>query len=164
MIGFYGSFKQGNRFNILLEYADIGSLDKYFKRVFPPTSGEDIIKFWESLFMLLEGLLKIHAPRDNSSLDQSQPLQGYISNDPSVMEYDTDFRRWHQDVKPGNILVSSQSKSVMCPYAYKFKLADLGISHFKAQASPNEDNTDRDSQGTRTYGMSSGSTFFDLAK
>jgi serine/threonine protein kinase len=59
---------------------------------------------------------------------------------------------WHQDVKPGNILVTSLSESIQSPYEYKFKLADLGISHFKSQVSSLEDSTDRDSQGTRTYG------------
>jgi serine/threonine protein kinase len=76
MIRFYGAFTQGDRYNILLEFADKGSLEQYFKTVKTPKSGEDIISFWESLFMLLEALLRIHEGADHSALDKSQPLQG----------------------------------------------------------------------------------------
>jgi hypothetical protein len=38
------------------------------------------------------------------------------------------------------------------PYEWHFKLADLGVSHFKISEQSAEDATDRDSQGTRTYG------------
>jgi serine/threonine protein kinase len=56
---------------------------------------------------------------------------------------------WHQDVKPANILVkSADSKS---PYQVQFKLADLGLSHFRKNAA-GEDPADADSRGTRTYG------------
>jgi serine/threonine protein kinase len=57
-------------------------------------------------------------------------------------------------VKPSNILISSinteTKDEIVSPYAWNFKLADLGLSHFK----PTEDgNTDQDSQGTITYGL-----------
>ena len=56
--------------------------------------------------------------------------------------------RWHQDVKPTNILVSTRNgKSV---YECEFKLADLGLSHFSTRRGENVEG--RDTQGTRTYG------------
>ena len=58
--------------------------------------------------------------------------------------------RWHQDVKLRNILV--KSKRGGSPYDCEFKLADLGLSHFKKHVPSQREATDRDSYGTRTYG------------
>lgn len=153
MIGFYGGFIQGDRYNILLEFADKGSLERYFKKVRPPTTGEDIINFWEGLFKLLGALLQIHSGHNSTALDPSQPLQGYGYSQLGHIYLSLIITRWHQDVKPGNILVTSRSESISSPYSWQFKLADLGISHFKRQISSPEDNTDDDSQGSRTYGL-----------
>lgn len=79
MIGYYGSFMQENRFNIILEYADQGTLEQYFKKVPPPTTPEDIIQFWEGMFMLLEALMRIHEHKGDTALDSSLPLLGYTS-------------------------------------------------------------------------------------
>ena len=58
--------------------------------------------------------------------------------------------RWHQDIKPANILVFTRgSKS---PYEHFFKLADFGLSHFKSYKGGIAPVTDLDSFGTRTYG------------
>lgn len=57
--------------------------------------------------------------------------------------------RWHQDVKPSNILVKSKGIS---PYDCEFKLADLGLSHFKKHVPSQGEATDRDTYGTRAYG------------
>ena len=61
--------------------------------------------------------------------------------------------RWHQDVKPTNILVKSRQGATSM-YDMEFMLADLGLSHFKLSNSPNKSLTDRDTYGTRAYGMS----------
>ena len=59
------------------------------------------------------------------------------------------FSSWHQDVKPSNILIEScPGKS---PYFSQFKLADLGLSHFKKMSSQ-VDAMDVDTYGTRAYG------------
>jgi serine/threonine protein kinase len=58
--------------------------------------------------------------------------------------------RWHQDVKPENILVVSNGKRY--PHEWQYKLADLGLSHFKNKISLREDSTASDTYGTRTYG------------
>ena len=77
MIGFYGSFRQGDRYHLILELADKGTLEQYIKHTPPPTTGEEIISFWERMFMLIEALLRIHEGEIVSSPDGSpQPLQG----------------------------------------------------------------------------------------
>ena len=62
----------------------------------------------------------------------------------------TDFLSWHQDVKPSNILIKTGRGG--SPYASQFKLADLGLSHFKKKMSSQVEATDGDTYGTRTYG------------
>ena len=58
--------------------------------------------------------------------------------------------RFHQDVKPANILVVSNQDS--SPYKWEFKVADLGLSHFKRVIGKRESVTANDAHGTRTYG------------
>lgn len=63
---------------------------------------------------------------------------------------------WHQDIKPQNILVLSDPDH---RDRYIFKLADFGLSHFRSLTANQEQVTgtemlDRDSRGTREYGMS----------
>ncbi|KAG4434108.1 hypothetical protein IFR05_010417 [Cadophora sp. M221] len=132
IIGYFGSFTRNGSFNVILEYADKGTLKEYFEKQLPPTSGEEIIRFWEGLFQLIDALWKIHT------------VNGDTIEGPQI------FRGWHQDVKPENILVlSNGSKN---PLDWHFKLADLGISHFKRGKSLREDSTASDSYGTHTYG------------
>ena len=69
-IGFYGSFVYGGTFNILLEYADIGSLKTYFATVPPPSRGEDIITLWESLFGVLYAVESIHTIQVDESREE----------------------------------------------------------------------------------------------
>lgn len=58
--------------------------------------------------------------------------------------------RWHQDVKPANILVFSGNSS--SPYDCHFKIADLGLAHFKPSIPQATDPLDFDAFGTRAYG------------
>lgn len=58
--------------------------------------------------------------------------------------------RWHQDVKPKNILVIRGRSSN--PYDVEFKLADLGLSHFQRTTAATTDAAARDTWGTREYG------------
>ncbi|OCL06940.1 hypothetical protein AOQ84DRAFT_67856, partial [Glonium stellatum] len=122
IIGFYGSFEQGGKHNVILEYANGGTLEDYFKRNSPPSTAQGIYLFWEALLKLGRALTAIH----NQTID-SRVHHG-----------------WHQDVKPQNILVSTRSGLL------EFKLADLGLSHFQPQSGA--DAYGRDARGTRTYG------------
>ncbi len=45
IIDFYGSYIHGDSFNVLLEFADKGSLERYFKKEPELKTGEDILNF-----------------------------------------------------------------------------------------------------------------------
>ena len=62
---------------MLLEYADKGNLEEYFQRTQPPSTGEDIVKFWRSLFNVLKALSRIHEVRRTSATGP-QIFQGYL--------------------------------------------------------------------------------------
>lgn len=135
IVGFHGSFVWNGTYNVLLEYADRGTLAQFFDAVQPPSSGEDLLKLWREIFRLLGALAAIHSvqPSDSSASSDSSILQG-----------------WHQDIKPSNILV--KSKKGGSSYDCEFKLADLGLSHFKRHVPTQREAIDRDTYGTRAYG------------
>lgn len=61
IIEYYGSFIKGEKsFNIILEFADQGTLENYFQNQQPPTTGVDIHNFWKGLFQLIRALMTIH--------------------------------------------------------------------------------------------------------
>lgn len=132
IIGFRGSFTRGNSFNVILEFADRGSLEEYFKTVWPPADGEQIIQFWEALSDILTALMKIHNVKPDDA-GGGRTILG-----------------WHQDVKPANILVVSNGS--IDPCEWQFKLADLGGSHFNRADQLRRGSTATNRQGTRTYG------------
>ena len=70
VIGYYGSFKIKDNFYLILEYADKGDLESYFRNVEPPTIARDITCFWKGFLRLIYGLIKIHKidPRDPDHL------------------------------------------------------------------------------------------------
>lgn len=61
LIKLLGSYKQGDTYNILLEYADRGTLEDFFQTTPPPSLGEEIIVFWSRLFNVIKALQRIHA-------------------------------------------------------------------------------------------------------
>ena len=75
IIGFYGSFVQEETYNVLLEFADKGTLEDYFQNTPPPSSGEDIVKLWRGLFDILNALVMIHSMPQNES-EEPQVFQG----------------------------------------------------------------------------------------
>jgi serine/threonine protein kinase len=77
IIGFYGSYIHGDTFNVILEFADRGSLARYFRETIPPSSGQDIISFWSSLFEVIPALSSIHDVGADGT-DQSAIFQGYV--------------------------------------------------------------------------------------
>ncbi len=73
----------------------------------------------------------------------------------------TNLCRFHQDVKPSNILVILVSGDGHDASSdYRFVLADLGLSHFKKEVRSQDEMVDRDTSGTRAYGMSLTNTFY----
>jgi serine/threonine protein kinase len=74
IIHFYGSYLYRDNFNILLEYADKGDLEHYFREVQQPTTREDIVRFWSNFFMLGQALACIHEVPP--STDGPQIFQG----------------------------------------------------------------------------------------
>jgi hypothetical protein len=48
LIGFHGAFSQNDTFHVVLEYANIGTLEDHFAQVSPPRQGQDILSVWKS--------------------------------------------------------------------------------------------------------------------
>lgn len=78
IIKFHGSFVRGTSYNVLLEYADKGTLADYFKTESPPADGKEIIQFWEAMFKLLDALRCIHEVGSDDS-HESRVFQGYVT-------------------------------------------------------------------------------------
>ena len=57
---------------------------------------------------------------------------------------------WHHDIDPSNILAVGRNRN--SPYDCDFKIADLGLAHFKAYESSLANATDDNRHGTKTYG------------
>ena len=75
IIGFYGSFVREQTYNVILEYADLGTLDDYMKHTAPPSSAEDKMIFWDRFFDVGNGLATIHG-EDGHDNDGPQILLG----------------------------------------------------------------------------------------
>ena len=64
IIAFYGNFMLGTSRNILLEYADRGTLQDYIMNVQPPEQQEQIREFWHNVLALFDGLAMIHGKEE----------------------------------------------------------------------------------------------------
>lgn len=82
IIHFYGSFIQNGTYNVILDFADRGTLEEYFQTVFPPTSGKDIEHFWASLCGIFKALIHIHEVDGQNTLAGPQILQGFVTRMP----------------------------------------------------------------------------------
>lgn len=69
MVRYFGSFSYQDSYNVLLEYADGGTLDHYFENQAPPSQGSDIIAFWRSYFEVTKALARLH----EQDLDANDP-------------------------------------------------------------------------------------------
>lgn len=123
IISFYGSYKHGETFHIILEHADKGTLEDYLQTIPRPSNSHDIYVFWNNFLKLLNALNILHnVGRENQ--------EGYFC---------------HHDIKPQNILVSSRKKG--SDYDCRFILSDFGECRFRAQMG-----IGRAPTGTMTYG------------
>ncbi|KAL8896162.1 MAG: hypothetical protein Q9207_007843 [Kuettlingeria erythrocarpa] len=134
IVAFYGSFIQGTSYNLILEYADRGNLRDFMRRTPKPESVEDVLLFFDRLVDIVQGVQCIHG-RIGTTSSASQVLN---------------LNGWHQDIKPANILVFGGHPE--SPYDCEFKIADLGLAHFKPNDSQAHDPSDLDAFGTRAYG------------
>lgn len=60
IIAYYGGFIHGNSYNIILEYADQGTLESFMKNTESPPTIEDTILFWDRLSDITHGIMMIH--------------------------------------------------------------------------------------------------------
>ncbi len=77
IIGFHGSYEQDGSYNVLLEYADRGTLEDYLAKTPSPSTAEDIYMFWGSLFNIVKALKLIHNVLGDTPGDPPI-LQGYV--------------------------------------------------------------------------------------
>ncbi|KAL8696543.1 MAG: hypothetical protein Q9224_002741 [Gallowayella concinna] len=133
IIEYYGSFVRDGTYNIILEYADKGTLDDYMENTPEPKSIGDITTLWERFLASMGGLVHIHGTKSTAS-DGPNVLLG-----------------WHHDIDPSNILVVSRSQD--SPYDCDFKIADLGLAHFKRYISSSNRATDNERYGMNAYGI-----------
>lgn len=108
VVRFYGSYRQHNTGNLILEYVSGGTLRDYLNKNKDdrPQSRSDIHDFWSSASGLLFALSKVHQVTETSSY----PRQGVI----------------HQDIKFDNVVVSMLSPDSR--YRFHPKLVDFGLS------------------------------------
>lgn len=60
VVKYLGSFHQKNVACILLEFADEGNLEDYFRKHSRPGSDADIVTFWKHFLKITKGLQDIH--------------------------------------------------------------------------------------------------------
>ncbi len=149
VIAYYGSFVDEDTYNIILEYADRGNFEEFMKTTHKPSTSESMIELWERLSRISHGLAHIHGTPGTTST--GAPLLGYvISTSFHGLQTEYNQHRWHQDIKPANILVFSGSGA--SSHDVYFKLADLSRCHFKHSRSLQSGDSDLDAFGTRAYG------------
>lgn len=130
VVTYYGSFEQGDRRNLILEYVNGGTLLDLLKNTPPPSTRKDIHEFWTSLTFVMRGIHRIHQITNHS-------------------EHATDYRSVHEDLKPDNILLAREPGG--SPYQFLVKIADFGYSHLRSVNRGEEDGLGLDQHGNPTY-------------
>ncbi|KAK3381708.1 hypothetical protein B0H63DRAFT_524397 [Podospora didyma] len=105
IVAYYGSFRQSGSCCLILEYVDGRALEQFFNQVNPPSTDEQVMQFWVSIFQVFYGLDRIH----QLSRDRNE---GY-------------FQGIHQDIKPSNILVKKSLQGT--PHEFTPKIADFSF-------------------------------------
>lgn len=77
IITYYGGFVHGNSYNIILEYADRGTLENFMRKTDPPSTFRDTLMFWKNFVNVTHGIMTIHGQIGNES-SASQLLNGYV--------------------------------------------------------------------------------------
>ncbi|RYO74951.1 hypothetical protein DL764_010633 [Monosporascus ibericus] len=130
VITYHGSFRQNGTYNLILDYADGGSLKDLLGNQEPPSTVEDIEQFWRSLFGVFNGLQSIHQWMEP---DDDNPIRGI-----------------HEDIKPDNILLfKGRSGSA---YDFNPKVADFGLfSHVRQSKASSSEAMGLDNHGNQRY-------------
>ncbi|RYP58856.1 hypothetical protein DL769_008769 [Monosporascus sp. CRB-8-3] len=130
IITYHGSFRQNGTYNLILDYADGGSLKDLLGKQVPPSTAEGIEQFWHSLFGVLNGLQSIHQWMEP---DDDNPIRGI-----------------HEDIKPDNILLfKGRSGSA---YDFTPKVADFGLfSHVRQSKASSSEAMGLDNHGNQRY-------------
>ena len=79
IIGYYGSFVRDGTYNLVLEYADRGTLEDFMNQMLEPKNISDITIFWERFLPVLGGLAQIHGT-PGSPTDGPHILLGYSAS------------------------------------------------------------------------------------
>lgn len=117
----------------MLEYADQGSLQDFFKQNSLPYDRKELHDLWMSLRNLFLGLAMIH---NLNTWNDSDSYGGTI-------------RSVHQDFKPANIFVFRESQGTS--YSYRFKIGDFGMSSTELLKRDRQSTSSIDNQGTKMY-------------
>ena len=140
LVKWHGCFEQvdiNNQrfFSIILEYANGGDLERLFQDQEPPRQPDDIACFWIQIMDILKALRALHTIRIDHP-DREKFLNGY-----ALHKYNEKrtwlkliYFRWHQDVKPQNILIRKREGKEL--YKGEYKLADLGLAHVRPRVGP----------------------------
>lgn len=76
IVRFYGSWKQDDKYCILLEFVHGGTLADLFTRS-QPTSVDDRLSFWKSLLLLIDPIDRIHCHTDPEN--EKHIIEGYVA-------------------------------------------------------------------------------------
>ena len=153
ILGYYSAFQHGGHFNIVLEYANHGTLEDLLQNMSPPAKDVDIQAFWSGLLELANGLICIHGAEPEQHglrLMLGCAIHGFFFFFWFFLETSANIPSCHQELKPSNILVlhaDGDSK-----YQFTFKIGDLGTSHFRQCIGNDYDVKDTVASGTSTYG------------
>lgn len=130
LIKLYGSWRQKGQCNLLLEYADHGTLQEWFEKTTPPHTKKEFITFWSNLVHIVKPIQCLHEGlRD--------PTTGGT------------LHAIHQDLTLSNILVSSNGGS--SAFDVTFKLSDFGLTRFEERSDAKKDIEARERCGTQMY-------------
>lgn len=122
VLRYLGSFRCGQTFSILLEFAEEGTMDDLFQRNVTPHTYDEFRAFWKSIIRLVEGVEMVHTT--------------------SVV---------HQDLKPSNIFVFKNTSLGPSPFSYTFKIGDFGNSYVRPANHDGQDRDGPHRGGSRIY-------------
>lgn len=74
VVGYYCSYKHGERYYALLEYADKDTLEHFIQHQQRPILKAEIVAFWNSVLHVMEAIVKIH-DLDPDDGDDSEPFR-----------------------------------------------------------------------------------------